>query len=80
MEEYGAGNPKNQWYEKVLHHIDCAVLCERGNGTMVSTEFHQEIPEPTTTVDVSGMKNGVYFVRVTGERTVQVGKFVKNLF
>jgi len=38
----------------------------------------QEITEPSTTIDLSGLKSGVYFVRLTGERTLQVGKFVKQ--
>jgi hypothetical protein len=40
--------------------------------------LRQEITEPTTTIDVRGLKSGVYFVRLTGERTAQVGKFVKQ--
>jgi photosystem II stability/assembly factor-like uncharacterized protein len=38
----------------------------------------QTITEPKTTIDVSGFKSGVYFVRLTGERAVQVGKFIKQ--
>ncbi|MFH1160953.1 MAG: T9SS type A sorting domain-containing protein [bacterium] len=40
--------------------------------------LQQEITEPTTTVDVSGLKSGVYFVRVKGDKNVSVGKFVKQ--
>ena len=40
--------------------------------------LHQKITEPNTTIDVSALTSGVYFVRVTGERTVQVGKFIKQ--
>jgi hypothetical protein len=40
--------------------------------------LQQEITEPKTQLDISTLPSGVYFVRVTGERTVQVGKFVKN--
>jgi len=39
--------------------------------------FHQEITEPKTQIDISSLPNGVYFVRLTGDRTVQVGKFMK---
>ena len=34
--------------------------------------------EPKLHIDVSALPHGVYFVRLTGERTVLVGKFVKQ--
>ena len=37
-----------------------------------------QLTEPITQIDISTLPSGVYFVRVTGERTVQVGKFVKQ--
>jgi photosystem II stability/assembly factor-like uncharacterized protein len=40
--------------------------------------LQQEITKPNTTIDVSTLPSGVYVVRLTGERTVQVGKFVKR--
>jgi photosystem II stability/assembly factor-like uncharacterized protein len=40
--------------------------------------LQKEITEPSTTIDVSGLKSGVYFVRVTGDKWVQVGKFIKQ--
>ena len=40
--------------------------------------LQQEITEPTTTIDVSGRKSGVYLVKVVGEKGVQVGKFIKQ--
>lgn len=40
--------------------------------------LQQDITETATTIDVSGLKSGVYFVRVTGERAVLVGKFIKQ--
>ena len=36
------------------------------------------ITEPITQLDISTLPYGVYFVRLTGEKTVQVGKIVKN--
>lgn len=36
------------------------------------------ITEKETVLDVSGLVSGVYFVRVTDDKTVQVGKFVKK--
>jgi hypothetical protein len=40
--------------------------------------LHQEIAEPTTTVDVSTLPSGVYVVKLVGEKGVQVGKFIKQ--
>jgi Secretion system C-terminal sorting domain len=40
--------------------------------------LQQEITEPKTQLDISSLPSGVYFVRVTGEKVVQVGKFVKQ--
>jgi hypothetical protein len=38
----------------------------------------RQITEQQTVVDVSGLPQGIYFVRVTDESKVQVGKFVKQ--
>jgi len=38
----------------------------------------QRITEPKPQVDISALPAGVYFVRLTGDKTVQVGKFVKQ--
>ncbi len=40
--------------------------------------LQREITEPTTTIDVSGWKSGVYLVKFVGEKGVSVGKFVKQ--
>jgi hypothetical protein len=37
-----------------------------------------QITEPTTTIDVSIVPNGIYIVKVVGEKGVQVGKFIKQ--
>jgi hypothetical protein len=37
-----------------------------------------EITEPISIIDVSGMKSGVYIFRLTNDRTVQMGKFIKQ--
>ena len=39
--------------------------------------LQRTITEPTTTIDVSGWKSGVYLVKVVGEMGVHVGKIVK---
>jgi hypothetical protein len=36
------------------------------------------ITEPKTQINISNLPNGVYFVRVTNDRTVEVGKIVKR--
>ena len=38
----------------------------------------QTITEPKTIIDISILPNGIYFVRVTGEETAGVGKFIKH--
>jgi hypothetical protein len=40
--------------------------------------LQQEITEPITTIDLSTLLSGVYFVRVMGEWTVEVGKVIKE--
>jgi len=40
--------------------------------------LRQEITEPSTTIDVSGLKSGVFVVKVIGDKGVQVGKFIKH--
>lgn len=39
----------------------------------------RRITEPTTVLDISTLPQGVYFVRMTTDRTVRVGKFVKTV-
>lgn len=38
----------------------------------------QKITDKQTMVDVSGLVSGIYFLKVADERTVQVGKFIKQ--
>jgi hypothetical protein len=45
------------------------------NGQAVIT---RQITEPLTQISISTLPGGVYFVRMTGEQTVQSGKFVKQ--
>lgn len=47
------------------------------HNTSAQQLLEQIITLPTTTIDVSGWKSGVYFVKVTEERKLSVGKFVK---
>jgi len=49
---------------------------------IVNIEGHQimtnQITQPKTEVDISSLPSGVYFVRLTNDRTVEIGKFVKQ--
>jgi hypothetical protein len=45
------------------------------NGQQI---LKQEIRKPNTTIDISKLISGVYIVRLTSERTVQVGKFIRE--
>jgi hypothetical protein len=33
---------------------------------------------PKTKIDISNLPNGIYFVRVTNDKTVEVTKFIKQ--
>jgi len=39
--------------------------------------FRRQVTAPKTVVDVSSLASGVYFLKYSDERTVQVGKFIK---
>ena len=40
--------------------------------------IQRQITEPIINVDVSGLVSGVYFVKLSNDKTMQVGKFVKQ--
>jgi hypothetical protein len=40
--------------------------------------LQQEITEPKTPIGINTLPSGVYFVRLTNDKTVQVGKFIKQ--
>ena len=62
--------------------IELSGMTQGGNLTIVDIEgqelMQQRITQPKTQMDISSLPSGVYFVRVTGERTVEVGKIIKN--
>jgi len=37
----------------------------------------RQITEPKTQIDISNLPSGVYFVRLTNDKSVEVGKFIK---
>jgi hypothetical protein len=45
------------------------------NGQVLIT---RQITGPKTQIDISSLPGGVYFIRLTNERTVDVGKFIKQ--
>jgi len=62
--------------------IDISVESDKSNLTIINTQGHeflqQEITGSTTTIDISGLKSGVYFVKLLNDRTMKVKKFVKR--
>ena len=40
--------------------------------------IHQAITQQKTVIDVNALSSGIYIVKVTGEKGVQLGKFVKQ--
>jgi hypothetical protein len=38
----------------------------------------RQLTEPKTQIDISNLPSGVYFVRVTNDKTVEVGKITKE--
>lgn len=38
----------------------------------------RQITEPKTQLDISNLPSGVYFVQLTGDRTVEMGKIIKQ--
>lgn len=40
--------------------------------------LNRQITEPETKINISNLQSGVYFVRLTNDRTVEVGKIIKD--
>jgi Secretion system C-terminal sorting domain len=45
------------------------------NGKELTT---RQITQPQTQIDISNLPSGVYFVRLTSDRTVEMGKIIKQ--
>ncbi len=62
--------------------IEISGLSKESSFTIVNIEGQQlitrQITEPKTQIDISNLTAGVYFVRLTNDRTVGVGKFIKE--
>lgn len=55
--------------------VDAQLTVYNTQGQML---YKQPITESKTIIDVSALPIGVYFVRLTSDKTVQVGKFNKQ--
>lgn len=40
--------------------------------------LNQHISDPSSKIDITSLPNGVYFLKLTNKKTVQVGKFIKE--
>ncbi len=62
--------------------VDLSGMSQGGNLTIVDIEgqefIKRQIIPPKTQIDISALPSGVYFVRLTNDRIVEVGKFVKQ--
>jgi hypothetical protein len=62
--------------------VDISEKAYGSNLAIINIEGQQlitrQITEPKTQIDISTLPSGVYIVRLTGERTVTVGKIIKQ--
>jgi len=62
--------------------IETSRITEESNLVIVNIDgqplITRQITEQTTTINISTLPSGVYFVRVTNDRTVEVGKIIKQ--
>ena len=70
-------NPAN---DKIT--IEISGKTNESNLAIVNIEgqelISQQVTEPKTTIDISTLPSGVYFVRLTNDKTIEVGKFMKK--
>jgi hypothetical protein len=62
--------------------IETSVVSKESNLVIVNIAGRElitrQVSELKTVIDISSLPSGVYFVRLTNDRTVEVGKFVKQ--
>jgi len=62
--------------------VELSGMTQGGNLTIVNIEGQQvmtrQITQPKTQIDISTLPSGVYFARLTEEKTVSIVKFVKQ--
>jgi hypothetical protein len=61
--------------EKTTTFKNATLTISNINGQQL---LRRPITEPQTVLDVMGLSSGIYFVKVSNEKTVQVRKFVKQ--
>jgi photosystem II stability/assembly factor-like uncharacterized protein len=70
----------NPAIDKII--IETSGVSQESNLAIVNTQGQElilrQMTEPKTQIDISNLPSGVYFVRVTNDKTVEVGKFVKE--
>jgi hypothetical protein len=66
--------------DKITVELKGAIL--DGNLSIVNIEGQQlitrQITQAKTVIDISNLHSGIYFVRLTNDKTVEVGKVIKN--
>lgn len=62
--------------------LEISVIPSKSNLSIINLCGHELITcqttMPKTQIDISNLPNGVYFLRLTNERTVEVGKIIKQ--
>ena len=62
--------------------VETSAVPAQGELSILNLQGQQlltrQLTEPKTQIDISNLPSGVYFVRVTSEKTVEVGKFIKQ--
>jgi uncharacterized repeat protein (TIGR03803 family) len=56
-------------------NIKCRLSIMNPNGQEL---ISRQVTEPKTKIDISNLPKGVYFVRLKNEKTMEVGKFIKQ--
>ena len=62
--------------------VETSVITDKSQLSIINLNGQQlitrQITGPNATLDISSLPNGVYFVRLTSESKVALGKFIKN--
>jgi hypothetical protein len=61
--------------EKLSSNKECNLVLVNLTGQELIT---RRLTEPKTVIDISTLPSGVYFVRLTNDKTVEVGKIIKQ--
>jgi hypothetical protein len=70
----------NPSFDKVM--VETAEIPAKGLLSVLNLNgmelIRQQVSAPRTVVNVNSLPSGVYFIKLQNEKTVQVGKFIKN--